>query len=155
MEYLAILIYPAVCIGLIILIRQYFVKKRYPNKTGSMLDSVQKLGIKGYKRTENGYEGKEGEFNVYIYASTSISQVGHMQDNLFQVWLTIAPQPGQLKGLGGFFGKYMVTGEKPGYAMIGFTLRFDTRTDATENLISMSKNLTQKLQENGVKPYIP
>ncbi len=155
MNYLVPLIYTVGCFGLIFIIRQYFVKKRYPNKTGSMLDSIQNISFKGYKRTANGYEGKEGIYDVYIYASTTISQVGHMQGNLFQVWLTIAPQPGQLKGLGGFFGKYMVTGEKPGYAMIGFTLRHDNSTDASENLTSMTKTLTQQLQENGVKPYIP
>jgi len=155
MEYLAMLIYPAVCIGLIGFIWYYFTKKHYPKKTGSMLDSVQKLSLNGYSRTEHGYQGKDSGYDVYLYATTTIKQVGPAQGDLFQILIPIAPQPGQLKGLGGFFGKYMVTGEKLGYAMIGFDLRYNSRTDATENLLGMTRTLTQKLQENGVKPYLP
>lgn len=134
-------------------IRSQFVNKTYPRKTSAMLDALPALEAIGLKRDENGISGKYLNYPVYIYATTSMKPIGFYEGNKYQVWVIAAPEPGQLKGLGGFFGKYLVAGEKPGYAMVGFLLNFNTTSTPADDIQAKLDELISALQQNEVKPY--
>jgi hypothetical protein len=154
MEYLVLFGMSLGFIGLIFLIKNRFVNKTYPQKTNEMADSVKELTFIGFNRNANGYQGQIRNYDVNIYPTTSIKSYGYMQGDMFQVWVNIAPEVGQLKGLGGFFGKYLVIGEKPGFAMIGFTARHYTGSNSAETIKYKLDELINNLIEKGVKPYI-
>lgn len=119
-----------------------------------MLDSLDQLDEIGLKRDENGYNGNYRSYPVYVYATTSIKRIGYFQGDKFQIWVIIAPEPGQLKGLGGFFGKYLVAGQKPGYAMIGFLVNYNTTASPEERIKFKLDTLVDDLEGNGIRPYI-
>ncbi len=143
----------AVMAGLLLLVYKWFTTKRYPQKTNAMLDSLPALESIGLVRDANGYNGKYRDFLVYIYATTSIKPIGYYEGNKFQVWVIAAPEPEQLKGLGGFFGKYLVAGEKPGYAMVGFLVNFNATSNPAGEIQARLNELITALQQNNVKPY--
>lgn len=152
-NYLVIVIL-AVMAGLLFLVYRWFTGKRYPQKTSAMLDTVPDLEQIGLKRDANGYSGKYRDFLVYLYATTSMKPMGPYGGNKFQVWVIAAPQPGQLKGLGGFFGKYLVAGEKPGYAMVGFLINFNATSTPAEDIRVQLDELITALRQNEVAPYV-
>ncbi len=152
MEYLVVLALPVIFLGLIFIIRYRLVNKVIPQKTAKMAESVQDLSFSGFNRTEHGYRGTVRGYDVNVYA-TSAPGTGHMQGDLFQIWVNIAPEPGQLKGLGGFFGKYLVAGERPGFAMIGFTINYVSGSNATNDILHFLNKLIDSLTEKGIKAY--
>jgi hypothetical protein len=136
----------------------FFVYKQYTGKnlakkTDTMADNIIGITTHGFTRNVHGFRGTYRGYDVNIYP-TSTPGVGYMQGKLFQVWIGIAPMEGQLKGLGGFFGKYLVAGERPGYAMIGFALRYSSGTDQSAELISLINQLVDDLQSKGVVAYV-
>lgn len=153
MEYLAVLIMPIVFGVIIFLVYKQYTGKGYAAKTDKIAESAQGLTLHGFKRTVHGYTGNYQGYDVNIYPTTTPGY-GYMQGPMFQVWISIAPFEGQLKGFGGFFGKYIVAGERPGYAMIGFTLRHSSGTDQTADLIAMLDTLVNDLKAKGVMAYV-
>ena len=139
--------------GLLFIVRKWFITKRYPQKTGEMLTSIASIENYCLKRDTYGYSGYYKEYFINLYATTSIKSYGHMQGDLFQVWVYVAPEEGQLKGLGGFFGKYLVSQPQPKYAMIGFTKHYYSSSDNTSEIISMLDELIEKLREKNVQAY--
>ncbi len=140
--------------GLIFLVYRWFVTKRYPNKTSRMLDAIPELEQIGLHRTNQGYAGYYRKYYVNIYATTSLKVAGYMSGSNFQVWVSIAPEPDQLKGLGGFFGKYMVLNQQADYAMIGFVLKYIPGLNSEEAIQNKLQRLVDALIEKGVKPYV-
>jgi len=153
MDNILVFLFPVICIGLILFIRNRFVNKVYPQKTNEILESVRNVTTYGFSRTQHGYQGVVSGYGTYIYASTSIEKTGYMKGDMLQIWLITSPESGQLKGLNGFNGKYLVAGKKPGYAMVGFTLRYNSNTDCSEELVSMSRELAETLVDSNIKPY--
>ncbi|HBG71312.1 MAG: hypothetical protein A2W93_01650 [Bacteroidetes bacterium GWF2_43_63] len=140
--------------ALLFVIYRWFTTKRYPEKTEAMLDTLPDLQSVGLKRDANGYSGQYRNYPVYIYATTSLKPVGYFQGNKFQVWVLTAPQPGDLKGIGGFFGKYLVAGEKPGYAMVGFLVNFNATSTPAEDIRLKLDELIDELLKHDIKAYI-
>jgi hypothetical protein len=153
MEYLAVLIMPVVFGLIIFFVYKQYTGKNLAQKTDAMADNIIGITSHGFARNVHGFRGTFRGYDVNVYPS-STPGVGYMQGKLFQVWISIAPFEGQLKGLGGFFGKYMVVGERPGYAMIGFTLRYDSGTDQSSELINLINKLVDDLQAKGVMTYV-
>lgn len=151
-NYLAILFMAGTAILLFVIYR-WFTTKRYPQKTAAMLDTLPELQNIGLHRDANGYNGNYRGFPVYIYATTSMKSYGPYGGNKFQVWVLTAPQPGDLKGIGGFFGKYLVAGEKPGYAMVGFLLNFNSTSTPADDIKSMLDTLIDVLNQNSIKAF--
>jgi hypothetical protein len=58
-----------------------------------------------------------------------------------------------IKGVGGFFGKYLVTGEKPGYAMVGFLVNFNATSTPAEDIKVQLDTLIDILNQRSIKPY--
>lgn len=144
--------------ALLWLVRSYIVNKHYPKKTNAMLDTLPALESIGMVRDANGYNGKYRDFLVYIYATSVPLSNRNFNNNLsvgnkFQVWVLAAPQPGELKGVGGFFGKYLVSGEKPGYAMVGFILNYNTTSTPAEDIKVKLDALIDILIQRSIKPY--
>ncbi|MPM06943.1 hypothetical protein SDC9_53247 [bioreactor metagenome] len=139
--------------ALLFVIYRWFTAKRYPQKTSAMLDTLPSLESIGIRRDANGYSGQYRNYPVYIYATTSMKPVGYFQGNKFQVWVIAAPQPGDLKGIGGFFGKYLVAGEKPGYAMVGFLINFDATSTPADDIRLKLDELIDVLLQHEVKAY--
>lgn len=138
---------------LLILVYRWFTKKRYPGKTSAMLDALPGLESIGISRDANGYSGHYRNYPVYIYATTSMKPVDYYGGDKYQVWVIAAPQPGDMKGIGGFFGKYLVAGEKPGYAMVGFLINFNaTKTPADDIRLKLDE-LIDVLLQHEVKAY--
>jgi hypothetical protein len=153
MEILVVFLLIALCFGLIFLISRWFLKNRYPKKTAEMLQSVPDLEKTGLKRTDQGYAGYFHNYYVTVYATTSLKRTGYMGGDNFQVWVMISPEPGQMKGLGGFFGKYMVVDGKQGFTMIGFVLKYDQDLNTGEVIQNKLQLLVDLLAEKGVKPF--
>jgi hypothetical protein len=160
MEYLVVLALPIVAGVVIYLVYKQYSGKNYYQKTDKLAESIQDITLDGFTRNEHGYVGKYKAYHVNIYPTTS--PAGNWQNRanhatagpMFQVWVSIAPQVGQLKGLGGFFGKYMVIGEQPGYAMIGFTVRSVSGANQSSELLEKLDKLIVDLNANGVMPYL-
>lgn len=147
-----------VAAGLLFIIYRWLTTKRNPQKSNEMLSTLPGLESLGIHRDANGYSGIYNEYPVYIYATSTPQSFRNLNNSLlagdkFQVWLITAPEPGQLKGIGGFFGKYLVAGEKPGYAMVGFVLNFRTSSDPAGDIRQKLDELSKILKEAGVKPY--
>lgn len=153
MEILGIIAMMLLCAALILWVYKRYTGKSYAAKTERIANSAVELTLSGFKRTEHGYSGKQQGYDVVIYPTTTPGY-GYMKGPMFQVWVIIAPQEGQLKGLGGFFGKYMVTGERPGYAMIGFALRHSPGTEQSADLLAMLETLIAALKSKDVAAYV-
>ncbi len=153
MEYLVVLAMPLIFGVIIFMVYKQYTGKNYAQKTDKLADSIQEITLNGFKRTVHGYSGKYKGYDVNIYPTTSPGY-GYMKGPMYQVWVSIAPMEGQLKGLGGFFGKYMVVGERPGYAMIGFAIRHVSGTNQTTDILDSLNRLTNDLSEKGVMPYL-
>lgn len=144
--------------GLAFLVIFWFIKKRYPQKVDQLLSAVTELEEIGLKRDEKGYSGYYRNFFITIYATTSLpnfdANYWTTGGNRYQVWVAVAPEPGQLKGLGGFFGKYLVSGETAGFAYIGFMVNADATHDAKRTIIEKIQTLIGILEEKNIRPYI-
>ncbi|GEM_PF-2880690 len=138
--------------GLLVFVYLWFTKKRYPQKTGKMLDALPKLETIGLKRDANGFSGVYRAYPVYVYATTSMN-TGYWGGNKYQVWVITAPQPGDLKGIGGFFGKYLVAGERPGYAMVGFLTHYSSTGTPAEDIHVQLDQLIDVLLQQEIKAY--
>lgn len=158
MEYLVLILVMGSIAGLIFLIYFWFLKKRYPAKTEQMLNSVIELEEFGLKKNENGFSGNYRNYLINIYATTSLPSFDANYFNSggdrYQVWIATAPEPGQLKGLGGFFGKYMITGETTGFAYIGFLINAKITPDAKKTIMERINTLITLLEEKKVRPYV-
>lgn len=160
MEYLVVLALPLVFGALIYFVYKRYTGTNYTQKTDIIAMSADGLLAHGFTKNAQGFVGTYNGFYINIYPTTSPS--GNWQNRanqatagpMFQVWVSIAPVEGQLKGLGGFFGKYMVIGEQPGYAMIGFTVRHNSGTNQTEEILNKINLLLKDLSSNGVMPYV-
>lgn len=152
-EILVLLLLSSGSIVGIIFLARYFTKKVYPERTEKMLDALPSLTEIGLQRDQNGYSGKYRDFPVYIYATTSIKSYGPYGGNRFQVWIIAAPEKEQVKGLGGFFGKYIISGEKEGYAMIGFMLSFDATATPAADVRTRLDEMIGIMEEKKIKPY--
>lgn len=149
---IAILVFSAIMGIAVFFIIRYF--KNMPKRTEALLDSAYELETIGIKRNASGYGGTYKNYLVSIYATASNMGHGRLSGNCFQVWLSIAPEPGQTKNIGGFSGKYMVLGEKNGYAMIGFIINKDMSNDCNSDMINELDRLIDVLKERGIKPFI-
>ncbi len=153
MEYLVIIIIVILCSGLILYFYHRFVTKTYPQKTDKLLNSVSGLDEIGLKRNENVFNGVYRNYFVSVYATTSVKSYDVYGGDRFQVWVATAPEPEQLKQIGGFFGKYLVSGEKEGFAYVGFMVNAKTSPDIKDSIIKRLDLLINLLDENRIKPF--
>jgi hypothetical protein len=138
-----------ICILFILFYMKRFNSKTYGKKTSAMLDTIDGVAELGFQRTETGFAGPYRDFQVHIFATTAPGAL----NNRFQVVVAVAPEPGQLKGIGGFFSNYLVMGEQPGFAYAGFILNPNLYNDAEQNLKRRLDVLIDMLVDAKVKPY--
>lgn len=153
MEYIVLTLISVLCTGLIFLIYRRYVSKTYPQKTEKLLNSVFDLEEIGLKRNENGFNGIIRNYFVSVYATTSMKSYDVYGGDRFQVWVATAPEHGQLKNIGGFFGKYMISGEKNGFAYVGYMINAKSTPDAKKTITDSLNTLINLLEENKIKPY--
>lgn len=154
MEYLILTLVVVFCIVLLLFIQKRYTQKTYPRKTGKLLNSVLQLQEIGLQKTDDGYKGMYRNFFVSVFATTSIKSYVPYGGDRFQVWVSIAPQAGQLDKLGGFFGKYIVSGQTNGFATIGFMVNAKATPDAQQEIIDRLNVLVNILNDNGVKAFV-
>ncbi|MBX7046344.1 MAG: hypothetical protein K1X86_10965 [Ignavibacteria bacterium] len=138
-----------VCVLFIVFYMKRFTSKTYVQKTSAMLDTIEGVAEIGLQRTETGYSGPYRDFHVHIFATTAPGAL----NNRYQVVVGVAPEPGQLKSIGGFFSNYFVMGEQPGFAYAGFILNPNMYNDAEQNLKRRLDVLIDMLVSANVKPY--
>ena len=153
MEYLILALITVLCSGLIFFIAKKYITKTYPQKTEKLLNSVFELEEIGLKRNESGFNGTYRNYFVSVYATTSLKSYDVNGGDRFQVWVATAPELGQLKTIGGFLGKYIISGETNGFAYVGYLINAKTIIDAKKTIIESLNILITKLEENNIKPF--
>lgn len=138
-----------ICVIFILFYMKRFASKTYGKKTSAMLDNIEGVAELGFQRTETGFSGAYRDFQVHIFATTAPGAL----KNRFQVFVSTAPEPGQLKSIGGFFSNYLVSGEQSGFAYTGFILNPNYYNDAEQNLKRRLDVLIDMLVDAKVKPY--
>lgn len=153
MEYIALIALSLGFIGLILFIKNRFLNKTYPEKTEKLLNSVLELDEIGLKKNDSGFNGHYRNYFISVFATTSMKSYGPMGGDKFQVWVSTAPEKGQLKKLGGFFGKFMVSGESNGFAYVGFLVNAKATNNAKQSIIDQLNELISLLENQQVKPF--
>lgn len=138
-----------ISIFLIIFITKRFTNVKVPQKTAIMLDEIEGIEEIGLERNESGFKGHYRNYLINIFATT---RIGSMNDR-YQVVVAIAPEKGQLDGIGGFFSTYFVTGEQPGFAYAGFMLNPHIYNETEGNLKRRLDSLIDILEKENVKSY--
>ena len=155
MGYITIIGIIIVFIGIIFFIKRRFISKTFPNKTEELLNYISDIEDIGLIRYTDRYHGNYRNFPVSVFATTSMKSYEYYGGDQFHVWIATAPKKEQLKSIGGFFGKYLVSGEKDGFAYIGFNIRANSTNSNKDTIIQLINKLIDVLKSNQIEPFTP
>lgn len=147
MEYLVLAAVALGCIGLILWIRNMFLKNHYPKKTEKLYGDLKELENLGLAFKGDRYEGSFMGFPTYIYVTTNMRG----SDQVF-VSVAVDPATGSLD-MNTFFSGYFVTGEDPRCRYVSFRLFMRALFDPAEGVKVRLEKLIHLLGEKGVQPY--